>query len=361
MAALVRAYLDCRASKRNSASALAFEQHAERNLLALLDELQAGTYQPGRSICFFITRPKPREVWAAAFRDRVVHHLLYNHIAPRFHAGFVAGSSACIPGRGTLYAAHRVLHGARSVTENWTRPAHYLKCDLANFFVAIDKHVLLAQLARRVHEPHWLALASLILLHDPRADVEVRGPRSLLRLVPPHKSLFNAPADTGLPIGNLSSQFFANVHLDALDQHVVHQLRPAHYARYVDDFILMHRDPQALSAALRDVTAWLPAQLHARLNPRKTILQPVARGIDFVGHVIKPHSHTLRRKSLRTALARLETLPEAETYAAGNSYFGLARQVGDGFTDRARIARAMLKRGHVVNGEMTKGFRKARA
>eukprot|EP01034_Spumella_vulgaris_P000062 gene62-82_t len=92
----VQAYIDCRRSKRNSASALAFEQHMERNLCHLYDELTRGAYRPGRSICFVVTRPKPREVWAADFRDRIVHHLLYNHIAPRFHAGFVAGSSACI-------------------------------------------------------------------------------------------------------------------------------------------------------------------------------------------------------------------------------------------------------------------------
>ena len=104
---LVDAYLDCRRTKRNTASALDFEQHLERNLVSLYDELTAGTYQPGPSICFVITRPKVREVWAAQFRDRIVHHLLYRKIGPRFEAGFIADSCACIPGRGTLYAARR--------------------------------------------------------------------------------------------------------------------------------------------------------------------------------------------------------------------------------------------------------------
>ncbi len=361
MQALVAAYMDCRATKRNSAAALAFEQHAERNLLALLDELQAGAYRPGRSICFVVTRPKPREVWAAAFRDRVVHHLLYRHIAPRFHAGFAAGSSACIPGRGTLYAGQRLLHSVRSITRNGTQRASYLQCDLANFFVSLDRRVLMAQLARKVHEPAWLELTHTVLMHDPRGDVEVRGERSLLRLVPPHKSLFNAPPDTGLPIGNLSSQFAANVHLDALDQHIVHRLRPTHYVRYVDDFVLLHRDPAMLSAALRDITAWLPATLHARLNPAKTIQQPVARGIDFVGHVVRPHSHTLRRKTLRSAIARLEHLPADETFATGNSYLALARQVTHGHTDQARIARALLKRGHCVDADLSKAYRRGSA
>ncbi len=237
---LAAAYFACRRNKRNSASALAFEQDLERNLLALHDELVSQAYRPGRSICFVVTHPKPREVWAAAFRDRVVHHLLYDRIAPRWHASFVADTCACIPGRGTLYGALRLEHQVRSATANWARPAWYLKCDIANFFVSIDKQVLQRRLASRFEpgEAWWQWLCDTVLLHDPRADVEVQSPAALLRLVPAHKSLFNAPADRGLPIGNLSSQFFANVLLDDLDQHVKHQLRAPHYVRYVDDMVL---------------------------------------------------------------------------------------------------------------------------
>ncbi len=356
--ALVQAYLDCRRHKRNTGSALLFEQALESNLWTLYQRLCDGTYRPGRSICFVITRPKPREVWAAEFTDRIVHHLLYNHIASRFHASFDAGSCACIPGRGTLYAANRLAAGVRSITENGTRPAWYLQLDLANFFVSIDKHVLRAQLARKVHEPFWLWLANTILFHDPREDVEVRGSRELLRLVPPHKSLFSAPADTGLPIGNLSSQFFANVLLDALDQHLKHQLRMRHYVRYVDDFVMLHHDREALAAAHRDIEQFLPQRLHLVLNPRKTILQPVARGIDFAGHLINPHRHILRRTTVRTALHRLETMPADELHAAGNSYLGMVRQATHSHHDQVLIARLLLDRGHVVDGNLSKVFRR---
>ena len=356
--ALVQAYLDCRQHKRNTASALAFETHLERNLCALFEELAAGTYRPGRSICFVITRPKPREVWAADFRDRIVHHLLYNHVGPRFLASFDAGSSACIPGRGTLYAARRLEAGVRSITENWSQPAHYLKCDLANFFVGMDKHVVHDQLARKIHEPWWLWLADVILFHDPRQDVQVRGRAELLARVPPHKSLFNAPADTGLPIGNLSSQFFANVHLDALDKFVKHQLRAPHHVRYVDDFILLHRDPAWLRAAHDRIRAFLPARLGLRLNDSKTILQPVVRGIDFVGHVVKPWRRTTRRRTVAAGLRRLRSMPAGEVYQAGNSYLGLVRQASHGHQEQVAIARALLKRGHAVDGGLTKAFRK---
>lgn len=139
---LVQAYFSCRRLKRNTASALMFEQDLERNLLDLHGDLVTGAYSPGRSICFVITRPKPREVWAADFRDRIVHHLLYNHISERFYRRFIADSSACIPGRGTLYAAQRLETKIRSQTQNWSKPGFYLKCDLANFFVSIDKRVV---------------------------------------------------------------------------------------------------------------------------------------------------------------------------------------------------------------------------
>jgi hypothetical protein len=357
--ALVQAYLDCRKRKRNTASALAFEDRLEGNLCALYEELATGEYRPGRSICFVITRPKPREVWAADFRDRIVHHLLYNQVAPRFLASFDAGSCACIPGRGTLYAAKRLEAGVRSVTKNWSRPAHYLKCDLANFFVAIDKHVLHEQLARKIREPWWLWLADLVLFHDPRENVELRGRPELLARVPPHKSLFNAPADTGLPIGNLSSQFFANVHLDALDQFCKHQLRARHYVRYVDDFILLHRDPVWLRQAHGQVREFLPARLGARLNDSKTILQLVDRGIDFVGQVVKPWRRTTRRRTVANGSRRLRTMPAAEVFQAGNSYLGLVRQADRSHQEQVTVARVLLQRGHVVTGDLTKAFRRS--
>jgi RNA-directed DNA polymerase len=355
---LVVAYCDCRRSKRNTPSALAFEQHLERNLVQLQDELLEGSYQPGRSICFVVTHPKAREVWAADFRDRVVHHLLYNRIAPRFYASFIADSCACIPGRGTLYAVTRLENKVRSLTQNWARPAWYLKCDLANFFVSIDKQVLHSQLAARISEPWWLQLAETILFHDPRENYELRGAPRLLDRVPPHKRLVNQPAHLGLPIGNLSSQFFANVFLDVLDQYAKHGLRARRYIRYVDDFILLHESRDWLAAAHADIAAFLPERLHVQLNPRKTILQPVERGIDFVGHVIKPWTTRTRRKTVTRAVSRLADVDTDRVHATANSYFGLFRQSNSSHADRAYLARALLRRGHSVNHMLTKTYRR---
>lgn len=356
---LVVAYFDCRRNKRNTQSALRFEERLEQNLFELYEELVAGAYRPGRSICFVVTRPKAREVWAADFRDRIVHHLFYNKIAPRFYRSFIADTCACIPGRGTMYAAQRLEAKIRSASQNWSKPLHYLKCDLANFFVSIDKHILDAQLAERIEEPWWMQLAGVILHHDPREDFELRGAPELLARVPPHKRLMNQAPHLGLPIGNLSSQFFANVYLNTLDQFAKHQVRARHYIRYVDDFVLLHESPQWLHAAHQRIDAFLPDRLHARLNPSKTILQPVARGVDFVGHVVRPWHRSTRRRTVREAISRVSGIDAADVYTSANSYFGLLRQAGSSHHDRAALARAVLQRGHAVNGALTKTYRRS--
>ena len=355
-AELVAAYRDCRRTKRSTASALAFEESLERNLAQLHDELADGSYRPGRSICFVITRPKPREVWAAAFRDRIVHHLLYKHIGPRFERSFIADSCACIKGRGTLYAAKRLEAKVRSITQNWSRPAYYLKCDLANFFVSIDKRILLDLLLAKISEPFWRSLTETVLMHDPRGDYEYHGDRAMMDLVPPHKRLLEQAPHLGLPIGNLSSQFFANVYLDVLDQRAKHVLGARHYIRYVDDFVFLNESSTRLNEILADVTAFLPTHLGARINPRKTILQPVDRGVDFVGQVIKPWRRETRKRTRNEALRRVAETPNRDLVSVANSYFGLLRQATASHHDRASLANLLRSLGKAVDRDFTKTF-----
>ncbi len=359
IAELVDAYIDCRRTKRNSPTARAWELNLEANLIRLDERLRDRSYRPGPSTCFVIRRPKPREVWAAQFEDRVAHHLLYNRIVRRFHHSFIADTCACIPGRGTMYAAERLDRKIRSITQNWSRPAFYLKCDLANFFVSIDKHVLRRLLVNKVREPWWLWLLDVILFHDPRIDVQIKARPRELKLIPPHKSLFNQPEHLGLPIGNLSSQFFANVYLDALDQHVKHRLHARHYVRYVDDFVLLHQSAQQLNAWLTDIAAFLPRVLNVHLNPTKTILQPVDRGVDIVGQIIKPWCRRTRRRTCREALSRTAAIDRAELFQTANSYLGLLGQAPQSHHDRARLANILRYRGCTVDASFTKTYRGA--
>jgi len=177
--AVFDAYFDCRRTKRNSINQLRFEAELESNLVGLYRDLAGGNYRIGRSIAFVITHPKVREVWAADFRDRVVHHLIYNAIFDRFHRRFIRDSYACIPGRGTHDGLRRVSGFARSVTHNWNRPGFFLKADVANFFNSID-HAILVGLAERHVEEEWLrALIRQAALHDPRPGALMRSSPSL--------------------------------------------------------------------------------------------------------------------------------------------------------------------------------------
>lgn len=351
------AYLDCRRRKRNTQSATDFEISLNRNLRLLKEELNDGSYEIGASRCFVVTKPKPREIWAGAFRDRVVHHLIYRAIAGDFIKTFSADSSACLPGRGTLYGARRLESRIRSVTQNWSRPCFYLKLDLSNFFVSIHKPTLFALLEPKISRDRIRDLVAQIVFHDPTSNYIFSGRPESLALVPPHKSLFNAPHDRGLPIGNLTSQFFANVYLNALDQFIKHQIRPLGYARYVDDFVLLHPNPAWLTAAQRRIEEFLDGRLKLAVNPRKTIIQPVAHGVDFVGRVIKPW-HTIPRRTLparavATARSADEAMPERL-----NSYLGLMRQTKS-HNARAALCREALRQGYSVDHRFTKVYRRA--
>ena len=355
---LLCAYYECRKRKRNTINALKFETNLERNIMGLYRELVDGSYLPGTSVCFVVTRPKPREVWAADFRDRIVHHLLYNRISDRFHSSFISDSCACIPGRGTLYGARRLESKIRSITQNWSQSAYYLKLDMANFFVSINKNILRDLLFKKISEPWVMWLAETILFHDPRTNVTIKGSSELLKLIPPHKSLFNQPAHLGLPIGNLSSQFFANVYLDSLDQYVKHQIGARHYIRYVDDMILLHESPQWLNSAKEEIDTFSIKRLGLYLNPSKTILQPIHRGVDFVGQIIKPWRSVLRKTTLNNATSTLLAKSGEDLVQSANSYFGLLRQSSSTYFARARLARIAIGKGHCVDGKFRKIYRK---
>jgi hypothetical protein len=284
----------------------------------------------------------------------VVHHGLYNHVAPRFERSFLADSCACMKGRGTLYAVKRLEGHVRSITQNWTRPAYYLQCDIQNFFVSIDKSILFEILAGKIPEPWWRDLTSTILFHDPRTDAEIQSPPWKMALIPPYKSLWNQPAHLGLPIGNLPSQFSANVYMDVLDQHVKHRIRAPFYIRYVDDFVLLHESAQWLNEAKAEIEDVLAVALRLKLNPAKTILQPIERGIDFVGQVIEPHRRTIRRRTVRRVLDRLSSMDAEDFGESANSYFGLLRQASHSHHDRARVANLARHRGFSVDRAFTR-------
>lgn len=345
------AYLSCRAGKRGSTSAIEFECGLAKNLRSLRDDLNNGTYIIGRSRVFVVTKPRPREVWAAEFRDRIVHHLIYARIGYDFEKTFSVGSSACISGRGPLYGSSRLEHSIRSGSENWTVPLHYLKMDISNFFVSIQKSILDTLVSSKVSDSWTLALVRQVLHHDPTENYVISGDRKLLSLVPKHKSLFYTPSFCGLPIGNLSSQFLANVHMNELDRFVEHTIKPHGYVRYVDDFILVDRDLDKLREAKDLIESYLWDYLLLVPNPTKTVLNSVYNGVDFVGRIVKPWRTVPRRTLANNALAGLRR-GEA-TVASLNSTLGLLRQ-SKAFRERKSLCREAMRNGYSVSSTFQK-------
>lgn len=346
--AVFDAYFDCRRHKRNSINQLRFEADLETNLVTLFRELQNGDYKIGRTLAFVVAYPKIREIWAADFRDRVVHHVIYNAISDRFYKRFVRDTYGCIPGRGVHDGMRRTSGFARSITRNWTQPAYAMKIDVANFFNSIDKNRLLPLIERYVPEEWLKQLIRQVLFHDPRMNAKFRSSRALFGRVPRHKSLLHAPDGKGLPIGNLTSQFFANVYMNEVDQFVKHGLKAHYYGRYVDDMILFHKKADVLNEWYDKIDGFLKEKLEIRLHPNKKWLNRADAGINFIGCIIKPGRTYLRQTSLTRCHQKIRAwerdgspvdLKTLQGMADSvNSYLGMLRQV-DGYNARKAICK----------------------
>ena len=308
---IYRQYLLCRRNKRNAVSALAFEYRQEEQLLDLRNELTSRAYAPGRSVCFFTQRPKLREIFAADFRDRIVHHILVDYLERIWEPLFIHDSYACRRDKGVHRAVARLQQFIRRVTANGVRPAWYLQLDIKSYFVSIDHEILYQLIADRLPAgaDEVRRLARTLIFHDCAADPIVHGDPGLLTKIPPHKSLFFAPPGKGLPIGNLTSQFFANVYLTCLDQFVKHTLKCRHYLRYCDDFVLLADNREDLLRWEEQIAAFLQRELSLELNAKRRRLLPVGNGVDFLGYIVRREYLLVRRRvvgNLRRKLDRYE-------------------------------------------------------
>lgn len=337
---LFQAYYDCRKAKRNTWNAIKFEENLERNLMDLYYELKDGTYVIGKSICFVVTKPKVREVWAADFRDRIVHHLLYNRYSKKFHNSFIHDSYACIPNKGTLKASLRTERFMRSVSQNYTKESWFLKADIANFFVSIDKTILERLLMKKITNQWWMNLTRQILFHNPKDNVFIKSSHELLSKVPPHKSLLNSPKDFGLPIGNLSSQFFANIYLNELDQYMKHTLNMKYYLRYVDDIVIFSNSPKELNDVYDKMKEFVSLHLSLKFHDKKKELNVIECGVNFVGYIIKPYRKYIRRSTINNMKISFHNKSPEDIIKTINSYFGLLRAV-NGYKERLGISRIL--------------------
>lgn len=281
---LYRAYRAARRGKRGKESVAAFERRQEEELLGLQDELIAKTYQPGAYYSFYIHEPKRRLISAAPFRDRVVHHALCQVIEPIWERRFIHDSYANRVGKGT----HRALDRAQEFARQFP---YVLQGDIRQFFPSIDLAILRAEIARLIADEEVTWLCDQILTSGKEVTPETyemtwfSGDDLLAALRP-----------RGLPIGNLTSQFWANVYLNPLDHFVKRELGAAAYLRYVDDFLLFAGDKATLHAWRREIIEYL-ARLRLTLHENQAQVYPVDKGIPFLGFRIYPDHRRLKRRN----------------------------------------------------------------
>lgn len=278
------AYRKAARGKRGQAPVATFEFDVEAALCRLQDELVAQTYRPGPYTSFYIRDPKHRLISAAPFRDRVVHHALCNVIEPLFERTFIGDSYANRVGKGT----HAALDRAQAFSRRYP---YVLQCDVEQFFPSIDLTLLRGILARKIADPQALWLVDQILAGG--AGVLAHEYEMVYF---PGDDLFAVERPRGLPIGNLTSQFWANVYLNELDQFVKRELRCPAYLRYVDDFLLFADEKRALWA-WKDAIQGFLAGLRLTIHARESTVYPVSTGIPFLGFRVYSDHRRLKRRN----------------------------------------------------------------
>jgi len=303
------AWLEARRGKTPSSNQLRFESLWIDNLIDLQTRLTAGTWSPAPATCFVAQQPKAREIHAPDFADRVVHHWLVPQLERLYEPTFIHDVYSNRVGKGTHAAVRRLKAFVRQV-ESGQGGGWYLQLDVRNFFVCIHRPTLYAKLKERM-TLHGLSVpvqraVHALLRRSPAADQVIYACSAAERAaVPEHKRLENAAPGCGIAIGNLSSQFFANVYLDALDQFVKHRLKAPRYLRYVDDFVLVHESREQLIAWRGEIEHFLLEELRLALKPDDK-LKPLAAGIDFLGYVVYPTHTVVRRRVIAHARDRLD-------------------------------------------------------
>lgn len=348
---LFEAYWDCRKNKSRTVSASEFEVNYESNLIELHREITMGVYTQRPSITFVITKPDYREIFAAHFRDRIVHHWIRQRIEPLFEQQMIPTTFNCRKGKGTLAAQMYVAQAICDVSANYTRDCYIMKLDVKGFFMSIDRQRICDKVSRfvadRYHEDDADTLQFLlqkVLLNAPEKNCSRRGDLSLWRYIKPHKSLFTNGEGKGLPIGDLIVQMAANLLLDDTD-HFITETLGITMARYVDDMVLISDSKQRLLDAVPMIREYLQQTAGVMLHPDKFYLQHYTKGVKFIGAVIKRSRSYVSNRTVNNAFCsirkfnRKDVSPE-DFVASLNSYLGIMRYHAS-YNIRKRLTKAI--------------------
>ena len=300
---IYNAYLRCRKGKRKTHNALNFELNLCENICYLETSLNSRAYSPKRSVCFLTTSPKLREVFAADFSDRVVHHLVTPVLEQIYEPKFIYDSYSCRVNKGIHSAQKRALKFSKATK-------YYLQLDIKNFFYSIDKNILFKMLNASIVQNYkkiknsnielneLLWIVHKIIFHDVTKEACLKGDKESFRCIPSHKTLFKVPKNKGLPIGNLTSQFFANVYMNDFDNFCKRTLKCKRYLRYVDDFVIFENSKEKLIEMKKEIAYYLDENLSLKLRDN-IILKSVHEGLDFLGYIIRPHYVLVRKRVVK--------------------------------------------------------------
>ncbi|MBI2031478.1 MAG: RNA-dependent DNA polymerase [Candidatus Levybacteria bacterium] len=268
--------------KRKKKDVQEFHLNLEDNLFELHRKLKSKTYKHGDYEDFYINDPKRRHIHKAKVTDRIVHHLLYKYLYSVFDKTFIYDSYSCRLSKGTHRGVKRLENFAGEVSKNYTGECWALKLDIRKFFASVDHKILLRLLKEKIKD------------------------RNVLKLLEHVITSFNKEEGRGIPLGNLTSQIFANIYLNELDQFVKHKLRVKYYIRYADDFIIISNTKESLFQYLHIIKEFLLNNLNLELHQQKIIFRKLSWGIDFLGYIVLPYYLLPRTKTKRRILNKVK-------------------------------------------------------
>lgn len=252
-----------------------FEKNYKNNLSVLHLELKAKTYQHSNYLSFYVKDPKLRHIHKATVKDRVLHHAIFRILYFIFDKSFIFDSYSCRLNKGTHRAVIRLREFARKVGKNNSRNCFVLKCDIKKYFDSINHDILIELIKRKTENKDTIWLINKVV------------------------ESYSTSLKTGIPLGNITSQLFANVYLNELDQFIKHKLKVKYYVRYCDDFIILNSDKKYLVKLITEIENFIVNRLKLRLHERKLIIRNYRKGVDFLGYVSFPHHTILRTKTKR--------------------------------------------------------------
>lgn len=360
-------YLQARKNKRNTHNQLRFEIYQEDGLMQLAKAIYERKYNPKSCIAFIIHKPVMREIFAADFTDRIIHHLLYRCLYPIIDRKLINDTYSCRVGKGTLYGIKRVTKFIRSCSNNYNKETYILKLDVQAYFMNMQHQVIYDKVLSMLpdEKQNYLGISRETILYLLKQTIfnsiqnncRIKGSRNDWKDLPVSKSLFHYANDTGLPIGNLTSQVFGNVYLNDFDHYVKQELGIKYYGRYVDDMVFVHNDKYYLTEVIPLLENELD-QVGLKIHPNKIVLDTADNGIQFLGQIIKPYRNYVSNRTKNNFYQSIQQINQVlaivpqfkwkelcDIRATLNSYLGIMQHANT-YNLRKAMLDKLIKRFH---------------